>query len=289
MSFVQVALNVPARQTFTYRVPEGMDLFAAVGKRVLVPLGRRRLTGYIVGILTVPDCDSVRDVLEILDEDPLFSREDFLFYAWIAYYYLYPVGRALGEILPGSIPARDRTRVTLNRGIPPADAGTIPPPKERILQLLRECPRGLTVKRLKEMVMIREMAGLLEEMEDRGWIRISEGARGPAIRHRTERVLSLASGSPEGLSPRQEEAVRVLRGLGAVPAAEFSRILPGSGTILATLKKKGIVLVEERPLIHLPGLVPLIEGPRIDLSLSPDQASALEAVRSDLARDSASE
>jgi primosomal protein N' (replication factor Y) len=288
MSFVQVALNVPARQTFTYRVPEGMDPFAAVGKRVLVPLGRRRLTGYIVGILTAPDCDSVRDVLEILDEDPLFSREDFLFYAWVADYYLYPVGRALGEILPGSIPARDRTRVTLTRGFSPADTGTISPQEEQILQILRESPRGLSVQRLKEMVKIREIAKLLEEMEDRGWIRLSEGARGPAIRHRTERVLSLASGSLEGLSPRQEEAVRILRGLGAVPAAEFSRILPGSGTVLAGLKKKGIVLVEERPLVHLPGLIPLIEGPRIDLSLSPDQASALETVRSDLAGNSAS-
>jgi primosomal protein N' (replication factor Y) len=104
MSFVQVARNVPARQTFTYRVPEGMVPSAAVGKRVLVPLGRRRQTGCIVGILTVPDCDSVRDVLEILDEDPLFSREDFLFYAWVADYYLYPVGRALERFFPAAFP-----------------------------------------------------------------------------------------------------------------------------------------------------------------------------------------
>lgn len=285
MSYVQVALNVPARQTFTYRVPEKMAASVAVGKRVLVPLGRRRQTGYIVGILQDPDCESIRDILEILDDAALFSREDFLFYSWVAEYYLYPVGRALGEILPGSIPARDQTRVYLNRDAVPTETGSEIPLQGRILDLLRERPRGLSLPQLKKLLRVREIAGSLATLAERNLVRLSEDIRGPAIRLRAERVLSLAMKTPEGLSPRQEEAVRLLRRLGTVPAAEFSRILPGRAAVLNTLRKKGIVLFEERPLVRLPGIVPVIEGPRTSLSLNQDQVSALEAIRSGLSRE----
>ncbi|NPU84901.1 MAG: primosomal protein N' [Syntrophaceae bacterium] len=286
MSFVQVALNVPARQTFTYRLPEGMDASVAVGKRVLVPLGRRRQTGYVVGILKDPDCESPRDVLEILDDAPLFSREEFLFYSWVADYYLYPVGRALGEILPGSIPARDQTRVSLNRGSIPTEAGSFTPLQERIMAVLRERPRGLSLRQLKALLKTREISGTLEGLAERRWIRLAdEGGRGPEIRLKAERVVSMAVENPEGLTSRQEEVVRVLRRLGTVPTAEFSRILPGSAAILTTLKKKGIVLFERRPLVSLPGLVPVVDDPRTGLTLNPDQVNALEAVRLGLSRE----
>jgi len=285
MSFVRVALNLPARQTFTYRLPEGVEASAAPGKRVLVPLGRRKQTGYIIEILKDPDCESPRDVLEIFDEAPLFAPDDFLFYSWVADYYVYPIGRALGEILPGSIPARDRTRVFLNGRSIPGESTNITSLEERILNLLRERPRGLSLRQLKAMLEVREISGALEDLAGRRWIRLSGGARGPEIRPRAERVLSLARADPEGLSPRQEEAVRLLRRLGPVPTSEFSRLLPGSASVIAALRRKGVVAVEERPLIRLPGVIPVVEGPRTALSLNPDQVSALEAIRSGLFRE----
>ncbi len=285
MTFLRVALNVPARKAFTYRLPEGMEDAAAVGRRVLVPLGRRRQTGYIVETLPEADCESPRDVLEVFDEAPLFSTADFRFYSWVADYYLYPVGRALGEILPGSIPAGDRTRVYLDGHPLSAEPATGTPLQERILDILREHPRGLSLRRLKERLEVREVAAALEDLAGRRRIRLAEGARAPEIRIRAERVLSLAETDPRGLSPRQQEAVRLLRRLGPVPAAEFSGLFPGSSSILAALRKKGVVAVEERPLVRLPGLVPVVEGPRTVFSLNPDQVSALEAVRAGFLRE----
>ena len=46
--FVEVALPLPVRQNFTYRLPDSFSL-AKLGARVLVPFGRRTLTGYVVG------------------------------------------------------------------------------------------------------------------------------------------------------------------------------------------------------------------------------------------------
>ena len=49
-AFVEVAVVLPVISTYHYRVPPELGEEAAVGRQVLVPFGRRRLTGYILGV-----------------------------------------------------------------------------------------------------------------------------------------------------------------------------------------------------------------------------------------------
>src|SRR5690625_2925722 len=66
---VEVALPLPVPHTFTYRV-EGWEEVAE-GTRVLVPFGRRRLIGWVVGPGTPSiDLARVRSVSQIFDEEP---------------------------------------------------------------------------------------------------------------------------------------------------------------------------------------------------------------------------
>ncbi len=101
--FVEVAVAVPSEKTFTYAVPENFTEDIAVGKRVLVPFGRKSVTGYIVGITEQADREGLKEILVVLDENALFDEEDLEFYRWAAAYYMYPLGKALEEILPGGI------------------------------------------------------------------------------------------------------------------------------------------------------------------------------------------
>ena len=64
---ISVALALPIRRNFSYRVPEGMPVPEA-GSRVRVPLGERVLTGIVVGS-SADEGPGLRDVLEVLDED----------------------------------------------------------------------------------------------------------------------------------------------------------------------------------------------------------------------------
>ena len=47
--YIEVAVALPVFRTFTYFAPEPFKDHAAPGKRVLVPFGRRRVTGFIFG------------------------------------------------------------------------------------------------------------------------------------------------------------------------------------------------------------------------------------------------
>ena len=116
--FVEVAVNIPSEKTFIYDVPEAFEDKIAIGKRVLAPFGRKKMTGYIVGVSSLTEREGVKGILDVLDEEPLFSEEDLRFYRWAADYYMYPLGKALGEILPArpELKPRKETSVSLASG-----------------------------------------------------------------------------------------------------------------------------------------------------------------------------
>ncbi|MCG8688641.1 MAG: hypothetical protein MI892_27470, partial [Desulfobacterales bacterium] len=47
--YIDVGVTLPVNQTFVYKIPDELKAVADVGMRVLVPFGRRRITGFILG------------------------------------------------------------------------------------------------------------------------------------------------------------------------------------------------------------------------------------------------
>src|SRR5215216_1739633 len=105
--FVEVALPLPLRQTFTYRIPFSMQRAIGVGDRLLVPFGKRYLTGYAVALheglpaeLDIKE-DAVKDIAQLLDSEPIVTLEILRLTKWIADYYL----ASWGDVLKASLPA----------------------------------------------------------------------------------------------------------------------------------------------------------------------------------------
>ena len=73
-SNIEVAVALPVYNTFTYSVPPFLLPFIAIGKRVLVPFGQRRLTGYILGPSRDTDTAELKHILDVLDQQPLFPE-----------------------------------------------------------------------------------------------------------------------------------------------------------------------------------------------------------------------
>ncbi len=93
------------RRPLTYRVPDSADV--RPGQRVLVPLGTRRATGIVLE--TVPRIApgiKVREILRVLDAEPVLSPELLVLGLWIQEYYLAPIG----EVFSAMLPLRSETR-----------------------------------------------------------------------------------------------------------------------------------------------------------------------------------
>ena len=108
---VQVAVPAPLRRLFDYRW-EGER--PAVGARVRVPFGRRKLVGVAVSHHPASAPRRLRAIGETLDSSNLFGDALLELLLWAARYYHHPLGEALHTALPPALrrgaPAHDPTR-----------------------------------------------------------------------------------------------------------------------------------------------------------------------------------
>jgi len=149
-TFIEVAVPLPVTGTFTYSVPDDLVDQAGVGARVLVPFGRRKVTGFVVAVEVKPEVDGVKNIIETLDVAPVVDPPMIELTRWIADYYLAPWGEVLRATLPPGINMESRrflratdagrealagvTGESAGGTSPPADAAS--PLTERRLKIL---------------------------------------------------------------------------------------------------------------------------------------------------------
>ena len=108
-AYVEAVLPVPLRRAFTYRVPDKMVGTIKLGARLMLPFGRRNLTGYAVGLhAELPpgveiDESRIKDVLDVTDDEPLITPEILKLTQWTADYYASFWGEMLKAALPAGI------------------------------------------------------------------------------------------------------------------------------------------------------------------------------------------
>ncbi|MFW5812272.1 MAG: replication restart helicase PriA [Alkalispirochaetaceae bacterium] len=100
--YVEVAFNLPVKQTFTYR--QLADSPAEVGMRVTAEFGRRVLAGAVVAtrIEPPPGVRELKAVSKVIDSAPIFGDAELTLARWLSQLYLCSLGEALGVMLPGA-------------------------------------------------------------------------------------------------------------------------------------------------------------------------------------------
>ena len=106
LSVIRVAVALPVWETFHYTVPSTLRPKARVGCRVLVPFGKRKVTGYIVEEISCSREGELKSISEVLDPEPLFQQTMVPFFRWLSEYYLHPLGRLIQAALPGGLTMR---------------------------------------------------------------------------------------------------------------------------------------------------------------------------------------
>ncbi|MFA6571625.1 MAG: hypothetical protein WCT77_10370, partial [Bacteroidota bacterium] len=108
---IKVALPLPVHELFTYSIPEETSVKGLPGRRVLVPLGKRTMTGIIISEETEKPKFEIKPVYEILDEKPVFSSHLLELADWISQYYFCSYGEALKAGLPTGMSPKSLMRI----------------------------------------------------------------------------------------------------------------------------------------------------------------------------------
>ena len=252
LQFVRIAVSLPIAGTFTYRIPDHLAFLAAPGMRALVPFGRRRVTGYILGESPEMEPDAVKFILDVLDESPLFPASMIPFFEWISDYYFYPIGQVIQSALPGGLTRKEIARYAVT----PAGKNlltdlSLPALQRDVLVLLEDKPRSS--KEISGSAGSPVPASLLLSMEKSGWIEKIREIKAETTRHLQELYVTPTHEiGTASLSRSQQRILETVRAYGDMPVRELNRRIPSASRKLPAMKEAGWINVRTRTLYRDP-------------------------------------
>jgi primosomal protein N' (replication factor Y) len=201
--FAEVVFDRPLDHAYTYAVPDRLREAVAVGKRVQAPFGRgdKPVVGFCVGLSDTAPEREVKELVRVLDDEPLLTPDLLRLTRWMADYYLCGWGQVLNAVVPVGAKDQAGTRATAFLEAVPESELPQPPPK-------------LTAKQQTVLDQLRRSG---QPLEPRGLARLAKCGPGPVetlvakglarrVVRRIETVL--AGGASQG--PAEGEAAEGL-------------------------------------------------------------------------------
>ena len=253
--FIKVALSLPLTKHLHYRIPEHLKSSVEVSKRVLVPLGKRRVVGYVVGVTQKPEVSELKDIVDVLDDQPLFTAHHLSFYQWVSDYYFFPLGGVIKTALPGNLNMESKQVISLTeegekyltlKDNSPAMTllKKISSKRQIALRNLQKSFKGegfyTLLNRLEEMNLVRrgfQRAQTLIEVKKEKWVKMKE--EGYRFLQSPDQWSSLKK-----RAPKQATFLSFLGEKGRVPIQVLKKVLGGCDGVLKRLEGKRLVALE---------------------------------------------
>ena len=283
-TFCDVVLPVPLDRAFTYKLKAEDD--PPVGGRVVVPFRQEKLIGVVTRLHDEAPPVEARLIESVLDQVPILNPELMELAAWIAQYYLAPLGEVLRSMLPlmaevrrsisyrisetgQSILFEGAQQGSSRRSRLTADEQNI---EYAVLNYLSD---GQPAKSGTLRTATGATAELLTNMLRKKWL-LRETEAAPRDARRLVRFAVLvADARPPKLNENQLAILAELAGAGGSLPIPVLRRLEVPSSTLQTLVKRGLVSIEERPAaFHLSAAA----GPQTQHVLNAEQQTALDKI-----------
>jgi primosomal protein N' (replication factor Y) len=305
--FCDVALPVPLEANFTYRLDGVMPV---IGGRVIVPFREQRLPGIVVALHDNPPRMAAKNVLTVLDVSPVLDPELMKLGQWIADYYVAPLGEVFRAMLPLGAEFRrargyrltDRGLEVLHQAATKGVAGRV---RNHPISRSPDHPIAIddteaqfaVLNHLLDRDIVREESlrpatratrQTLNSLVRKKWIeRVDLSAVRDATRTIRVAVLNESmeprcaeASKGRALNANQNALLDALKKSGGRIAIEQLNALPIPRTTLATLIKRGLVIVENQPAEQR---VSSLKTRGLDFIFSQKQKTALEQINAAVA------
>lgn len=115
LSFAEVILPLALPKTYTYAIPSIFSDKVKIGCRVEVVLGKnKRYAGIIKSLSTVPPPYQTKDIINILDDEPVLYPQQLQLWSWMAEYYMCSEGEVMAAALPAHFKLSSETILLYN-------------------------------------------------------------------------------------------------------------------------------------------------------------------------------
>lgn len=294
MLYAQVILPLAIPKTYTYAIPVDWEAKIAPGMRVEVVFGRQKKYAGIVKQLHTekPAAFEPKDILNILDSEPVVTEQQLDLWGWLADYYMCTEGEVMSAALPSNFKLSSETTLIYNEEYGDdfsqlddqeyvlAEALLIKKELklQEVQQILDSAHVYPVVKRLIEHKVCWAWESLKEKYTEKreNFVFLHDRYR------KEEKLAELLNGKTN--APKQMELLMSFLYLqktgGEVKQSELLKKSGASAAQLKGLTDKGILVVKK---LAVDRIRYLPKDVQIDFTLSDAQAVALQEVKHALA------
>ena len=280
---VDVAVPVPLRQLFTYKVPADIDPNRiARGHRALVPFGPRLIYGVTMSAAYRPTeapSSRLRYLISYDGKQRILAEDIDELVQWIANYYKAPIGEVMRMALPPGLLAEAEIRFRLTEeGMAHVQASD----EARILALLEG--KAISKKRWEALAQTEIPFRDIRAWEDLGYLDIvAAGNQKESIPHVWAVTLTelgrTADPQSLGRAKRQAELLGWLqqRTVAMIGTEEINQAFPNASSLLAQLSRRDLCRRLRIPRYQLERQVQDFQPDEIK-TLTPEQDTSLKAI-----------
>lgn len=291
--FVDLIFPFALPQVFTYSVPEEYQSEVIPGMRVAVQFGARRMYSALIYKIhnQQPFEYETKEILAVLDSNPVVFPVQYSFWKWISEYYLCSLGEVMKAALPAGLKLESETKLMVNSDFQHYESISV---KESAVLGILEEKNSLTISEIAKIYNKRDLLNILKSLIDKEAIFAEEHLREGhkpklvtsirlAADYQDEDNLNKAFDSLRR-APKQVELLTkfldlILNAEGGRAEIEKSTLLKSTGSsseALQSLIKRGILEISVKELT----LTRKILKESIQLKeLNSDQKSALDNIK----------
>lgn len=288
--FVEVIIPLALPKNYTWAVPEHLREAIQPGIRVEVILGRnKRYAGIVKKILdTLPESFRPKDILNILDTEPLLHREQLQLWEWIAQYYMCSEGEVMQAAIPSNLKLSSESILQWNEERS-SDFSDLSDSEYLVAEAL-ELKKELRLTEVQQLLDTTNVYPVIKKLIEKSVCHVWEELK-EKYKEKTETYVTL---NPVyfsedkladllnnwGKAPKQMELLlsylHLVKTEGEVTQPQLLKKSNATAVQLKGLAEKDILRIEKRATDRIRTLPKNIQ---IDFTLSPAQQHSLEEIR----------
>ena len=169
INFVDVIIPIAVPNLLSYHLKVGMRL--SIGQRVLVNVGKKKQYSAIVfRVHQQKPSYKTKEVLEVLDNEPIVNLKQLELWAWISRYYMTTMGEVMIAGLPNSLKLNSESMYLPSlKKYSDKELSVLKPSEQKIVDAL-EHNQQMNLKEISELLQIKYPHVYIKKLLNLGWI-----------------------------------------------------------------------------------------------------------------------
>lgn len=289
--FAEVIIPLALPKNYTWRIPEHFKENIQPGSRVEVQLKNKKYSGIVKHLHNEkPALFEPKEILGILDEQPLIYPNQLKLWSWMSEYYMCSEGEVMQAALPSHLKLSSESILAFNEefGEDFSDLNNEEYLVAEALLLKKELKLSEVQQILDATHVYPVIKSLIEKKVCLVWEALKETYKNKietyihlgSHYHNEENLAKLLSEWSKNKAPKQLELLlaylHLIKTEGEVTQTHLLKKANATAAQLKSLADKNILRLEKRSVDRLPALPKDI---KIDFELSPAQAAAADGVK----------